>query len=87
MANSTLEKVTSTPAEDVPSFTLRADDSRHLKVLIAGLRWAEQQFGARHAFTQEIAAAVRTFDIYEQTHRGTGSGARGPVEGPIWPKF
>ncbi|HEY7391984.1 MAG TPA: hypothetical protein VH640_25935 [Bryobacteraceae bacterium] len=50
------------PNSNVPCFTLRADNPRHIKVLVAGVRWAEQRFGAVGAFTQQIQAAITDFE-------------------------
>jgi len=52
------------PDTPAPCFTLRADDRRHIWVLVAGLRWAEQEFGPVNAFTQSIAGAIREFEAY-----------------------
>jgi hypothetical protein len=54
------------PEAAVPCFTLCADDPRHIKVLVAGLRWAEQQRGTVCQLTQQIAAAIREVETHQQ---------------------
>jgi hypothetical protein len=48
---------------DVPTFTLRADDPRHLTALIA------LSALARTRDETDVFAAIREFELYEEAHR------------------
>ncbi len=76
----------SAPEQPGTCYRLRASEGRHLGLLIAALRWSEQTFGTRDAFTLEIGAATRAFEVYEQTHRRSVIG-RLLQEGLRWPRF
>ncbi len=67
----------------VPTFTLRADDGKHLDLLVLALRAAET---TRSDLVPMIRSIVRMFECYQEA-LGNDSGCRAEPKDPEWHRF